>query len=237
MHLKKELSYPWSARNNFDLTLRRLSRSMRSKALEIPIGFVAQRKDTFYLILRGTQTVTEWIRNFGISLGPYLFADFGRIHAGFLDTYKLIRGASIEALGAMGPRAKLYVAGHSLGAALTVCAVPDIEASTHCRVEALYTFGSPRVGDDSFVQAFNSAFGPRSFRISNTSDIVTSIPLPVPIAGIVGGYFSHVDTPIDMTVQKDDLEQNHDMRTYLDALARSRGRNGLFEKILGRGGT
>jgi len=87
-----------------------------------------------------------------------------------------------------------------------VCAVTDIEASTRCRVEALYTFGSPRVGDDRFVKAFNRAFAARSFRIANTSDIVTSIPLPVPIAGIVGGYFSHVDTPVDMTIQKDDLE-------------------------------
>jgi triacylglycerol lipase len=135
----------------------------------------------------------------------------------------------------MGPRTKLYVAGHSLGAALTVCAVPDIEASTRCRVEALYTFGSPRVGDDAFVQAFNGAFASRSFRISNTSDIVTSIPLPAPIAGIVGGYFSHVDTPIDMTIQKNDLERNHSMRTYLAALNETRGRKGLLGKFLGKG--
>ena len=78
-------------------------------------------------------------------------------------------------------------------------------------------------------------FGPRSFRIANTCDIVTSIPLPAPIAGIVGGYFSHVDTPVDMTIQKDDLEQNHSMRTYLAALAETRGRKGLFGKILGTG--
>jgi hypothetical protein len=38
-----------------------------------------------------------------------------------------------------------------------------------------------------------------------------------------------------MTVQKDDLEQNHSMRTYLAALAETRGRKGLFEKILGKG--
>jgi predicted lipase len=240
--LKRVLTYPWSAgrtldraRRNFDMTLRRLSRSMKTKTLTIPIGFVAQRRENYYLILRGTQTVTEWIRNFGISLGPYLLPKFGRVHAGFLDAYNLVRTASIEALSTMGPRAKLYVAGHSLGAALTVCAVPDIEANTKCRVEALYTFGSPRVGDDRFVRAFNNVFGPRSFRIANTSDIVTSIPLPVPIAGIVGGYFSHVDTPIDMTIQKDDLEQNHSMRTYLAALAETRGRKGIFEKILGKG--
>jgi hypothetical protein len=84
------------------------------------------------------------------------------------------------------------------------------------------------------VKAFNDAFASRSFRISNTSDIVTSVPLPAPIAGIVGGYFSHVDTPIDMTIQKNDLEKNHSMRTYLAALNETRGRKGLL-KFLGKG--
>jgi predicted lipase len=240
--LRMELTYPWSARHaldragrNFDLTFRRLSRSLKTKTVQIPIGFIAQRRENYYLILRGTQTVTEWIRNFGISLGSYLLPKFGRVHGGFLDTWSRIRAASVEALSTMSPRAKLYVAGHSLGAAVTVCAAPDIETSTKRRVQALYTFGSPRVGDDRFVKAFNGVFGSRSFRIANTCDIVTSIPLPVPIAGIVGGYFSHVDTPIDMTVQRDDLEQNHSMRTYLAALAESRGRKRLFETILRAG--
>jgi hypothetical protein len=41
-----------------------------------------------------------------------------------------------------------------------------------------------------------------------------------------------VETPIDMTVQKGDLEANHDMRTYLDALAGLTTRKGLFDAFL-----
>ena len=65
----------------------------------------------------------------------------------------------------------------------------------------------------------------------NTSDIVGSIPLPAPIAGVLGGYFSHVDTPVDFTVQHDDLEKNHDMATYLSALKASREQKGLFGRL------
>ena len=77
-------------------------------------------------------------------------------------------------------------------------------------------------------------FAKRSFRVANTSDIVTSLPLPVPIAGLVGGYFSHVDTPVDMTIQKDDLEENHQMKTYLLALTEEKRKRNFLNQILKR---
>jgi len=240
--LKAEFSYLWTPGRtiekgirNFDLTLRRLSRSTRHKTIKIPIGFVAQRKDILFLILRGTQTVKEWIRNFSISLSSYPASNYGKVHDGFLQTYNAVRKDIMESLAGTDPKAKLYVAGHSLGAALTTLALPDIEANLKRKVSGLYTYGSPRVGNDAFVKAFNRTFGQASFRIVNTSDIVTSIPLPAPIAGIVGGYFSHVDTPVDLTVQEDDLEQNHDMKTYLSALNESKGQKGFIEKLLVKG--
>lgn len=141
----------------------------------------------------------------------------------------------MESLAGADPKANLYIAGHSLGAALTTLALPDIEANLKRKVSALYTYGSPRVGNDAFVKAFNGSFGQRSFRVVNTSDIVTSIPLPAPIAGIVGGYFSHVDTPVDLTVQEDDLEQNHDMKTYVSALNKNKGQKSFLEKLLVKG--
>jgi predicted lipase len=237
--LKVELTYVLSAgrtldrgRRTFDATLRRLAPSRKTRIVDIPIGFIAQRKNNVFLVFRGTRKVTEWIRNFDISLSPYLLPGYGRVHAGFLETYRLVRSSIAATLSAVGPRTRLYVAGHSLGGAIAVCSAPDIEITAKRRIEALYTFGSPRVGEDEFVQAFNRVFARRSFRIANSSDIVTSVPLPVPIAGLVGGYFSHVETPVDMTVQKGDLEANHDMRTYLDALAGIKTRKGIFNGFL-----
>ena len=237
--LVREFSYLWTPTRtiekgirNFDLTLRRLSRSTTNKDVRIPIGFVAERKDALFLILRGTQTVKEWIRNFSISLSDYPIEGYGRVHGGFLETYQALRADIMSALSAIDPNVALYVAGHSLGAALATIALPDIEANVKPKVSALYTYGSPRVGDDRFVKAFNRSFADKSYRVANTSDIVTSIPLPAPIAGIVGGYFSHVDTPVDLTIQKDDLEENHSMRTYLSALKGSKKQKSFLHRLL-----
>jgi triacylglycerol lipase len=233
--LAAALKYTWTPEkaiekgiHNYDMTIRKFSRLKRDEPAEIPMGFIAQRQKRQYLILRGTQTAKEWVRNFSISLCPYRMPNFGKVHEGFLQTYDEIREAIIGALSLQDNHLKLYVAGHSLGAALATLALPDIESKTKCRLQALYTFGSPRVGDATFVRTFNKCFLNRSFRIANTSDLVTSIPLPVPLAGVVGGYFSHVDIPVDITVQRDDLEMNHGMETYISTLTENRKRTGLF---------
>ena len=236
--LVREFSYVWTPTGaiekgirNFDHALRKLARSPESREMRIPIGFAARSRSALFLILRGTQTVREWIRNLSISLADYPLEGYGKVHGGFLDTYEALRGDIMSALAEVDSGLDFYVAGHSLGAALATIAAPDIESRGR-RIRAVYTFGSPRVGDDRFVKAFNRSHGDRSYRVTNTSDIVTSIPLPAPIAGIVGGYFSHVDAPVDFTVQMDDLEKNHGMKTYLSAIKDSRKRQGLLQKLV-----
>ena len=131
----------------------------------------------------------------------------------------------------MGRGSRLYIAGHSLGGALATMALPDIGARMGRRPIFLYTYGSPRVGDNTFVTAFNQRYYENSFRIANTSDMVGLIPPPAPIVGTVGGYFSHVDTPIGFTVQFEDVAKNHDIKTYLSALQDSRAKKGFLNKL------
>jgi triacylglycerol lipase len=239
--LIKEIYYTWTptkaiekGMHGFDKTLGRFRGSGRNKAIRLPIGFLAQGRGNYYLVFRGTLTVKEWVRNVSMSLSPYLLPKHGNVHGGFLETYDSIRNEIKEALSQINHRAGIYVAGHSLGAALATLALPDIETEMKTKVTCVYTFGSPRVGDDTFVKSYNSKFGNRSFRIVNTSDIVTSIPFPAPIMGRIGGYFSHVDTPIDINVQREDLEENHKMKTYLGKLNELNRPKGLFGKLLAK---
>jgi hypothetical protein len=81
------------------------------------------------------------------------------------------------------PDAPVYFTGHSLGAALATLAVARFEGNT-C---ALYTFGSPRVGDDRFIGAVLQK-AKMVFRFVNSQDIVTQIPPQVPLQH----YFRHV---------------------------------------------
>ncbi len=240
--LVHELYYLWTPNGamerglpSFGLTPDTIGVTRGSKPLRIPAGFVAERRKNFYLIFRGTQTVEEWVGDFNIRLSPYLVQGYGRVHGGFLRTYNSIRKEIMQSLSVIGRTNRLLVAGHSLGAAMATLALPDIEASLKVKVVSVFTFGSPRVGDDAFARAYNTAFGRRSFRIVNTSDIVTSVPPPAPFAGKIGGYFSHVDTPIDMNVQTNESGQNHHMNTYLATLKVSVRNRSLLERILGRG--
>lgn len=215
----------------FDLDVRGVQFLGDQKAKDVPIGFIAHRKGNIFLIFRGTRTDLEGFRDLRISLVPYPLPDFGKVHDGFLQTYHLFRTAIKETLDGMAPGSKLFIAGHSLGGALATFALPDIGARMVWKSIALYTYGSPRVGDNTFVTAFNRQYSEKSFQIVNTSDMVGLLPPPLPIVGTIGGYFSHVDTPISFTIQCDDLQQNHDIKTYLSALRDSKVKMGILKKL------
>lgn len=70
------------------------------------------------------------------------------------------------------PSRGTWFTGHSLGAGLaTLAAVEDGQAS------GIYTFGSPRVGDDEFRKWFDSHFGTQAWRFVNNRDIISRMPL------------------------------------------------------------
>ena len=64
----------------------------------------------------------------------------------------------------------IWFTGHSLGAALATLA-----ANRYGKAQGLYTFGSPRVGDDDFADAFHVC----AYRFVNNNDIVAKAPPPI----------------------------------------------------------
>jgi triacylglycerol lipase len=198
--------------------IKSLPHAARRGNAQIPMGFIAKRKNNCFVILRGTITIREWIQNMQLNFVPYLLPNFGKVHAGLLDLYNSLRDEIRTVLLAAKQYNKVFISGHSSGGALATLALPDISNELDLDKIALYSFGCPRVGDNDFVEAFDRKFSERAFRIVNTSDVICSFPLPVPFAGFIGGYFSHVATPVDFTVQKNDLDKNHNIELYLEAL-------------------
>lgn len=101
---------------------------------------------------------------------------FGRVHTGFHDTFSAfwkVQGKEIRK--AIGRRA-LFCTGHSLGAALATLAARDLEHQTVRigPVAALYTFGSPVVGDDEFRRGFESLALP-VYRFVHGHDVITAL--------------------------------------------------------------
>lgn len=231
IYQKSAEKIPSRGESVFDLDPGDSHPGRKRKVKDVPIGFIARRRKNVFLIFRGTSTDREWIRNFMINLVAYPLPDFGKVHSGFLQTYKLFRPIIEDALAGIPRGSRLFIAGHSLGGALATIAAPDIESRLKRKVRGLYTFGSPRIGDVAFVEAFNRRFASKSFRIVNTEDLVGSIPPPVPIAGRIGGYFSHVSTPVDFTTQGEGMESNHLMKTYLAALGDAKAKRGILGRL------
>lgn len=188
---------------------------------DVPVGFVATKDKNAYLIFRGTVTPREWMFDADVRLVPYRLANRGMVSSGFQTIYNRSRDSFIKKLDKLDKSYQLFIAGHSLGGAMSVLSLPDVVDATHFKTPTLYNFGCPRVGDNDFVQAFNALPGQKTFRVVNTSDIVTSIPLPASLPNVIGvakGFFSHVDTPVDFTVQTNDVGKNHSTDTYIIAL-------------------
>jgi len=94
----------------------------------------------------------------------------GKVHRGFkeaLEEVWLDLLPYIRQLDSKG--CKIWMTGHSLGAALaTLC------AGRYGHVQGVYTFGSPRVGNDVFKEKFDVNI----YRIVNNDDIVSRVPPP-----------------------------------------------------------
>jgi len=104
----------------------------------------------------------------------------GRVHSGFLGGYNSVRNDILKALKKVS-ELPLYITGHSLGAALATVATNSLENEVvdgtplRDRIAACYTFGSPRVGNNQYDRDFKSPI----YRIVNTTDVVTVVPLLV----------------------------------------------------------
>jgi hypothetical protein len=96
------------------------------------------------------------------------------IHPGFLASFEAVWQQGIPAylddtLGGRDGRRAIWFTGHSLGAALATIAADRYGKDA---ARGLYTFGSPRVGD----QTFASQFAIPCFRFVNDVDFVPHLP-------------------------------------------------------------
>ncbi|KAG1678518.1 hypothetical protein FOA52_014552 [Chlamydomonas sp. UWO 241] len=107
-----------------------------------------------------------------------------KVHGGFLEAYDSVRMQVVRMLdqitgtGEAGEW-RVLITGHSLGGALaTLCAYELSQRQGPARKVqdiCMYTYGAPRVGNVKFASQFNERV-PDSWRITNSSDIVPSVP-------------------------------------------------------------
>lgn len=103
----------------------------------------------------------------------------GKVHRGFKNAFDEVWEELFAYLTALqhGGRT-IWITGHSLGAALAILA-----ADRFGKVQGVYTFGSPRVGNRRFKENYSI----RTYRFVNGADIVTRVP--------PAGFYEHVGEP------------------------------------------
>ena len=142
-------------------------------------GFVARVGDATVIAFTGTEpeNLLQWVRNFTVSAGE-------GVHEGFEAGVEAVWEEQLRPH--IAAAANLYIAGHSLGAALSVIAAARLcrempEAAGKLR--AVYALGMPRVFTAASAQAYNdtrltpdASLGQRTFRLIHGADIVPHVP-------------------------------------------------------------
>jgi len=136
-------------------------------------AFLAANDEFAILAFRGTEVSKEV--DFATDARAGKLATLqGEVHKGFTKAYASVE-KEIEDQIKILKDVPLYITGHSLGAALATVCTQRLEHTLAFqeRIAACYTFGSPRVGDSHFDMEFKSPI----YRVVNTTDIVTVVPL------------------------------------------------------------
>ena len=131
------------------------------------------------LAFRGTELILgDWITI--LRARQVAWAEGGRVHGGFADGLAAVWSDLAPRLAA-APGRRLYT-GHSLGAALATL------AATRERPHALYTYGSPRVGDDAFLRTLGAGVAPvHELLRRGLSPAAASVRVPAPRALVLSG--------------------------------------------------
>ena len=136
-------------------------------------AFLAAKDDFLVLSFRGTSGFKNFVTDVDIRRDRVAWAE-GTVHRGFRRAMDAVWPQVLEKLGPPGAKS-VWVTGHSLGAALAQLTALRLVKAGY-RVHSVYTFGTPRIGDQAFVSDYDRHLGVQSFPHVNARDVVTRVP-------------------------------------------------------------
>lgn len=130
-----------------------------------------------WVVFRGSSSVRNWIRDLEVAKVDYdSFPECGcSVHRGFYHSVLGIRDEAIDAVAKLVadyPKDRVYVGGHSYGAA---CGQLFAMELARAGIPAdVYTYGSPRVGDSLYSSFMTLVLA--HVRLTHDRDIVPHVP-------------------------------------------------------------
>jgi Lipase (class 3) len=187
--------------------------------------------EKLFICWRGTDETKDMISNLKLSLKPFYCGVkyCGKVHSGFMNYYQKLTPLLNEHIDKFinnGGNTIVFT-GHSLGASVLFTA---LQCSLHHKNMDIkcFTFGSPKLGDATFVKTFNENVK-NSMRVCMQKDIVPKLPTQL--------CYKHVDKLLELKLvdsKKTNVFQNiitasqvilcgknpinHSLFTYIDSL-------------------
>ncbi len=183
-------------------------------------GFIIESTDSIIVAFRGTVSDPDWIADADIIEHPFPYdTNKNLVHGGFLSIYESCRDQLLSKLSSLLEQKKLYVTGHSLGAALAVLHAMDVYENTDFEELTLFTLAGPRVGSGEFASSYNNKIK-NSIRVVNTNDIIPMLPPKRIYNPFTEKYSSyrHVKKQVSFSDQTGTLRGNHSIYTYIKGL-------------------
>jgi len=159
-------------------------------------GLVGSGNGRIIVSFRGSENIPNWIDDIDMRKMPYPYSGCSgcEVHSGFYAAWASLQDQTLRLVNdevKKQPHAKIYVTGHSLGAAMAVLCAADLAFTHGLSIEAVYTFGDPRAGNSKFVELFEAA-SKETWRVTHWRD-----PVPHLVPEALG--FAHVPTEVFYT--------------------------------------
>jgi Lipase (class 3) len=168
----------------------------------VPMGLILQASGDVVIAIRGTEGIKEWVQDVKFLKRQFTpVAGAGETEDGFTDVYdsmKVGKGAGVATvvkwLGehqSRRPTTSLTICGHSLGGALATLLALDVAANAEAafRNPIVYTYASPRTGDEQFTAKYNQLLA-TTHRLVDNADLVPQLPSDPP--------YKHVGDAVEM---------------------------------------
>ena len=195
-------------------------------------GYMRREKDVVTIFLKGTNSLADVFEDLNFEMTPFntTYGNYGKVHRGFYDEFIGLKMYVLRANLHMC--SKIIIAGHSMGAAVATIMGLYCATTTRKPVE-VYTFGSPKVGNTTFVNAFEK-YVSKSERYVNGEDPIPFLPNTCWYHHVKDGMYLENDKIVNKNscralccifdcfvccagVERDPIESHH-ISSYLESL-------------------
>lgn len=133
-----------------------------------------------YIAIRGTENIMNWMDDIRCTFSyPYSDYPYVAVETGLYILYSKIKSNILEQIISISNKYNtntLILTGHSMGSIVTFIPFDLYFDNIEFKNIKIVTFGSPRIGNNEFVNMFNSFDNVKSYRITHYYDIVPHVP-------------------------------------------------------------